>query len=47
MVEKSDYIFIFCILSYSLFEILEGVMKRFEENRNLILCGYIVVFLAF
>ena len=43
----SGYIFVFNVISYSLFGILGGYMTDYATKRNLILFGYIVGFVTF
>jgi MFS family permease len=47
MANLSGYIFVFNVVSYSLFGILGGYMTEYASKRNLILFGYIVGFFTF
>ena len=47
MADTSGYIFIFFVISYSLFGFMGGVINQYAQKRTLILTGYLVGFVAF
>eukprot|EP00345_Euplotes_harpa_P015253 CAMPEP_0168334202 /NCGR_PEP_ID=MMETSP0213-20121227/10115_1 /TAXON_ID=151035 /ORGANISM="Euplotes harpa, Strain FSP1.4" /LENGTH=84 /DNA_ID=CAMNT_0008338777 /DNA_START=811 /DNA_END=1065 /DNA_ORIENTATION=- len=47
MADMSGYIFIFYVMSYSLFGFLGGVIGTYAQKRSLIMCGYLIGFFTF